>query len=144
MYTRILVALENSASDRAVIDHIASLARLTGASVLLLHVADGWAARHFVDLDLRESQEMREDRAYLENVAAELRQHGLQVDARLALGDPASEISRAAETAGADLPLHQGPAPRRDRRQGAAPREDPGSAGARRRGGLTRIERGEQ
>jgi nucleotide-binding universal stress UspA family protein len=103
MYTRILVALENSASDRAVIDHIASLARLTGASVLLLHVADGWAARHFVDLDLRESQEMREDRAYLENVAAELRQHGLQVDARLALGDPASEISRAAETAGADL-----------------------------------------
>jgi nucleotide-binding universal stress UspA family protein len=103
VYTRILVALENSASDRAVIDHIARLATLTGASVLLVHVADGWAARHFVDLELRESQEMREDRAYLDDVATELRGRGLHVDARLALGDPASEICRTAETAGVDL-----------------------------------------
>ena len=47
------------------------LARLTSAEILLVHVADGWAARNFDQLNLRESEEMREDRAYLERVRAE-------------------------------------------------------------------------
>ena len=52
MYTTILVAIENSASDSAVLVHIEALARLTGARLLLVHVADGLAARHFNDLAL--------------------------------------------------------------------------------------------
>ena len=72
MYRRILVAVENSAADRTILAHVTALARLTGARLLLVHVADGWAARHFDDLQLRESEEMRADRAYLDRLQAEL------------------------------------------------------------------------
>ena len=63
MYNSILVAIENSNADRTVIEHVQGLAKMTGASLLLVHVADGWAARHFEELKLRESEEIREDRA---------------------------------------------------------------------------------
>jgi nucleotide-binding universal stress UspA family protein len=53
MYRRILVAVENSAADRTILDHVRQLAMLTNAEILLVHVADGWAARHFNDLQLR-------------------------------------------------------------------------------------------
>ena len=53
MYTKILVAIENSAADRAVLQHVEGLVSLTGAELLLVHVADGFAARHFDDLELR-------------------------------------------------------------------------------------------
>ena len=67
MYTRILVAVENSAADRDDPRRTSStLARLTGARLLLVHVADGWAARNFDQLNLRESEEMQADRAYLD------------------------------------------------------------------------------
>ena len=49
------------------LEHVQQLAKLTGASLLLVHVADGWVARHYDELALRESEEMKEDRAYLEN-----------------------------------------------------------------------------
>lgn len=103
MYKRILVAAENSPADRAVLDHVQQLARLTGARLVLVHVADGWAARHFHELDLRESEEMREDRAYLERLRAELTASGLEVDTRLGLGDPAKEIARVAGEEQVDL-----------------------------------------
>jgi len=44
MYHNILVAIENSHADRTILSHIQELARMTGASLLLVHVADGWAA----------------------------------------------------------------------------------------------------
>jgi nucleotide-binding universal stress UspA family protein len=66
MYRRILVAVENSQADRTILDHVAGLAKLTGAELLLVHVADGWAARNFDQLKLRESEEMTSDRAYLD------------------------------------------------------------------------------
>ena len=103
MYKRILVAAENSPADRAVIDHVQQLARLTGAGLVIVHVADGWAARHFHELELRESEEMREDRAYLERLRQELVGAGFVVETRLGLGDPASEIARLAELEHADL-----------------------------------------
>ena len=68
------------------------LARQVGAELLLLHVADGWAARNFDQLKLAESEEMKADRDYLENTAAQLRASGLQVDTLLALGNPPNEI----------------------------------------------------
>lgn len=103
MYQRILVPVENSAADRTIIDHIVELGGLTHATLLVVHVADGWAARHFDELQLRESEEMREDRSYLERLAAELREKGFTVDWRLAMGDPASEIIRVAEEEKVDL-----------------------------------------
>lgn len=103
MYQHILIALENSAADETILDHIKPLAKLTGARLLLLHVADGWVARNYDWLNLAESEEMREDRVYLATRAAELRGEGFTVDHLLALGDPADEMIKAAGAHGVDL-----------------------------------------
>jgi len=103
MYKRILVAVENSAADRTILDHVAQLAALTHAELLLVHVADGFAARHFDDLKLRESEEIIKDRQYLEGLQHELRAKGLRAECELAKGDPATEIVRVAEARGVDL-----------------------------------------
>ena len=103
MYRRVLVALENSPYDLSIVDHVRRLAKCCGSSVLLIHVADGWAARNVRHLELRESEEMREDRAYIERLCAELTREGFEADAILASGDPAKEIAAAAEREGCDL-----------------------------------------
>jgi nucleotide-binding universal stress UspA family protein len=103
MYTHILVAIENSEADRTVLAHIEQLARLTDARLLLVHVADGWAARNFEELQLRESDEMREDREYLERVCKELVDRGFKARARLAMGDPATQLVKVAAEEGVDL-----------------------------------------
>ncbi|HEX2452850.1 MAG TPA: universal stress protein [Vicinamibacterales bacterium] len=103
MYRNILVAIEHSDADKAVLSHIEQLARLTGARLLLVHVADGFAARHFEDLKLRESEEIKDDRAYLERLCAELVSRGFDTRARLALGDPASELVKVAAQEDVDL-----------------------------------------
>lgn len=103
MYKKILVAVENSDADRTMLDHIQPLARLAGARLLLVHVADGWAARAFNELNLRESEEMQEDRAYLERLREELQTQGFEVEALLRMGDPAKEICRVAEEQAVDL-----------------------------------------
>jgi nucleotide-binding universal stress UspA family protein len=103
MYQRILVPVEHSAADRTILDHVVRIAGLTRATLLLVHVADGWAARHFDELQLRESEEMRDDRAYLEQLVAELREKGFEADWKLAMGDPASEIIRVAAQERVDL-----------------------------------------
>ncbi|MEI6105463.1 MAG: universal stress protein [Opitutae bacterium] len=103
MYKKILVALENSEADSRLVPHICALARQVGAELLLLHVADGWAARNFEQLKLAESDEMKSDGAYLQGRADELRQAGLKVETLLALGNPPTEILKVAATAGCDL-----------------------------------------
>jgi universal stress protein A len=103
MYHRILVPVENSSYDERILDHVRQLARYCGASVVLIHVADGWAARNIQQLNLRESEEMREDRDYIERVAAELTAEGLSAEALLATGDPSAEIASAAEREHCDL-----------------------------------------
>jgi manganese transport protein len=103
MYKKILVALENSRADESLLPHIKQLAKQLGSHLLLVHVADGWVARNFNRLDLAESDEMRTDRAYLEQIAAQLRADGLSVTTQLALGDPPAEILKAAETERCDL-----------------------------------------
>jgi nucleotide-binding universal stress UspA family protein len=103
MYTRILVPLENSAYDDAIIRHVRELARFCEASVVLIHVADGWVARNMKQLDLRESEEMRDDLEYIERIAAGLAAEGLTAEAILAGGDPGNEILAAAEREGCDL-----------------------------------------
>ena len=92
MYHTILIPVENSPADQAILDHIKPLARMTGASLLLMHVADGWVARNFEQLNLAESEEIQMDRAYLEKRAEELRVEGFVVNHVLAMGEPSDEI----------------------------------------------------
>jgi nucleotide-binding universal stress UspA family protein len=103
MYRRILVAVENSPADKTILAHVSELARLTGAHLLLVHVADGWAARNFNQLKLRESEEMKIDRDYLDRLSNELEGRGLIVETRLAMGDPATELVKVSEEYGVDL-----------------------------------------
>lgn len=103
MYKRILVAVEHSEADRAILEHIRPLAEMCHASLLIVHVADGWAARAFDELQLRESQEILDDRAYLEQIREELSAAGFEVDTRLAMGDPARELVKLADSEKVDL-----------------------------------------
>ena len=103
MYKKILVALENSKADQTLIPHISELARLLGSELHLVHVADGWVARNYNQLALAESEEMKADRAYLDETEAVLKKAGMKVSTSLALGDPPREILKAAEREKCDL-----------------------------------------
>jgi nucleotide-binding universal stress UspA family protein len=103
MYRKILVALENGRADKSLIPHITQLATQLGSQLVLLHVADGWAARNFNSLKLAESDEMIQDRRYLDEVAGTMRAVGLTVEVRLALGDPPKEILKIAADEDCDL-----------------------------------------
>jgi universal stress protein A len=103
MYQKILVALENSQADRSLLPHVTRLAQLLHSELLLVHVADGWVARNYNQLKLAESQEMKQDRNYLESTAAALRESKLRVSTHLALGDPPTEILKTAEREHCDL-----------------------------------------
>ena len=103
MYKKILVPLENGPADAAILHHIRPLAKLTGASLVLMHVADGWVARNFRRLNLAESDEMKKDRAYLASQEEALMKEGFAVEHVLAMGEPADEIVAIAEKYGVDL-----------------------------------------
>ena len=103
MYQKILVALENGRADGTMVPHISALARQLGSRLLLVHVADGFAARNYEQLKLSESEEIRGDRAYLEAVATRLRGDGLVVETVLAMGNPPTEILKTAKAQACDL-----------------------------------------
>jgi nucleotide-binding universal stress UspA family protein len=101
MYKTILLTLDGTPTDRAIIDHIKQLATLVHSRVVLLHVADGWAARtHGSDAV---SPEITEDTAYLEKVMVEFRSAGILAEAELAYGDPVTEIVKWVRQKGCDL-----------------------------------------
>jgi nucleotide-binding universal stress UspA family protein len=103
MYHHILIPLENSPADETILAHIKPLARMTGAKLLLVHVADGWVARNFNQLQLAESDEMKQDRAYLEKRTRELTAEGFSCVSVLALGEPSDEIIKLAREKNVDL-----------------------------------------
>jgi len=103
VYKKILVTLENSRTDEAILAHIEPLARMMSSHLVLVHVADGWVARNLAQLNLAESEEMREDRAYLERVRTRFVDAGLPAEAVLLTGEPADGIVRLARETGADL-----------------------------------------
>ena len=103
MYHHILIPLENTPADETILAHIKPLVRMTGAKLFLVHVSDGWVARNFNQLELAESEEMRQDRAYLEKRQRELTEEGFQCDAVLALGEPSDEIIKLARERDVDL-----------------------------------------
>lgn len=101
MYETILVTLDGTPTDQRIVDHVKSLAKLAHSRVVLLHVADGWAARmHGADAV---SAEITEDTQYLERIRDELRAAGISTDAELGYGDPVTEIVRWVEQKGCSL-----------------------------------------
>jgi len=103
MFKKILVALDHSKADAALLPHVKELARLTHAEILLLHVSTGWAAQWQEPLNLTDSKEMVEDREYLDRVRCELQEQGFSVEAIHSAGKPSEEILKAARTKDCDL-----------------------------------------
>jgi nucleotide-binding universal stress UspA family protein len=103
MYKTILVPVENRETDQTILKHIRPLARLTHAKLMLVHVADGWVARNFETFKLQESEEMKQDRAYLANLERELKAEGFDVSSVLAMGEPAEEIIKLARSQPVEL-----------------------------------------
>ena len=103
MYRRILVPLEHTDTDAAIVEHVRQLAKLSKGSVVLIHVADGWAARNANQLALRESEEMKVDLVYLEGICDRFEEDGIEVECILAGGDPSKEIASAADREDCDL-----------------------------------------
>jgi len=101
MYKTILVTLDGTSTDRAIIEHVKPLAKLAQSRVVLLHVADGWAARTYGPDAV--SREITEDTAYLKKVLAEFQSAGIPAQAELAYGEPVSEIVKWVEQKGCDL-----------------------------------------
>lgn len=101
MYEKILVTLDSTPSDRAIIEHVKELAKLAHSRLVLLHVADGWAARTYGHDAV--SPEIAEDTAYLEKVRAEFQLAGIQAETELAYGSPSKEIIKWIQKKGCDL-----------------------------------------
>jgi nucleotide-binding universal stress UspA family protein len=101
MYKTILMTLDGTATDRAIIEHIKKLAKVMGSRIVLLHVADGWAARTYGADAV--SPEITEDNAYLKKVQGEFRSDGITAEIELAYGEPADEIIKWVEKKGCDL-----------------------------------------
>lgn len=101
MYKTILVTLDGTSTDRAIIEHVLELAHLAHSRVVLLHVADGWAARTYGADAV--SQEITDDKAYLKKTRSEFQAAGIPAETELAFGDPVTEIVRWVEQKGCDL-----------------------------------------
>lgn len=101
MYGTILVTLDSTPTDRAIIEHVKELAKLARSRVVLLHVADGWAARTYGPDAV--SPEITQDTAYLQGVRAEFQAAGIAAEAELAYGDPVKGIVNWVEQKGCDL-----------------------------------------
>jgi nucleotide-binding universal stress UspA family protein len=90
VYNTILVTLDTTPTDRAIIDHVKQLAARMKSRVVLLHVATGVPAQfHGANAG---GEEIEEDQAYLDRVRDEFESAGIPARSELAFGDPAREI----------------------------------------------------
>lgn len=104
MYKKILIALDNSPADTKILEHIRPLAKMTKAKLVLVHVAEGFAARLQNELNLADSEEMTEDQAYLDAVRDTMAKDGFLAKAVLVQGkEPVDGILAVAEQEGCDL-----------------------------------------
>lgn len=101
MYDKILVTLENTRTDRAIIGHVKRLAKVMHSRVVLLHVATGWAARTYGADAVH--PEINEDKAYLDSVRAEFEAEGIPAECELAYGEPSKQIVKWVTEKGCDL-----------------------------------------
>lgn len=101
MYKTILVTLEATPTDRAIIDHVKQLAQKMQSRVVLLHVATGVPAQfHGAGAA---GEEIDTDRAYLADVQAEFENAGVSATAELGFGDPVTVICNWVNEQGCDL-----------------------------------------
>lgn len=99
-----MIPLDNSSTDQTILEHIRPLVKLTGAAVVLVHVADGFGARLQNELNLADSEEIKKDQQYLEKICKKFSQEGFQVKAVLLQGkEPADAILDAANKEHCDL-----------------------------------------
>jgi nucleotide-binding universal stress UspA family protein len=103
MYKKILIPLDNSKTDQAILQHIRPLAKLTGASLVFIHVADGYGARLQEQLNLQDSEEIKKDRSYLDSREQEFKKEGFTTKTHLVRGEPYKEILSIAEREDCDL-----------------------------------------
>ena len=101
MYEKILVTLDGTSRDRAIIEHVKRLAKFAHSRLVLLHVADGWAARTYGRDAV--SPEIGEDTTYLQKVRSEFQAMGIPAEAELAYGEPVKEIIKWIQQEGCDL-----------------------------------------
>jgi len=101
MYNKILLTLDSTHTDRAIIEHVKQLAKLAQSRLVLLHVADGWAARTYGPDAV--SPEIAEDTAYLEKVQKEFQSLGIPTETELAYGEPYKEIIKWVQQKPCDL-----------------------------------------
>jgi nucleotide-binding universal stress UspA family protein len=101
MYKTILVTVDGTPTDRAIIEHVKQLAKLAQSRVVVLHVADGWAARTYGPDAV--SREISEDTAYLQKVQDEFQSAGISAVSEMAYGEPANEIIKWVREKGCDL-----------------------------------------
>jgi nucleotide-binding universal stress UspA family protein len=101
MYNTILLTLDSTHTDRAIIEHVKQLAKLAQSRLVLLHVADGWAARTYGPDAV--SPEIAEDTAYLEKVQKEFQSLGIPTETELAYGEPYKEIIKWVQQKPCDL-----------------------------------------
>jgi nucleotide-binding universal stress UspA family protein len=95
------MTLDGTSTDRAIIEHVKELAKLAHSRLVLLHVADGWAARTYGADAV--SPEIAQDTAYLAKIRAEFQSLGIPTEAELAYGDPVTEIIKWIRRKGCDL-----------------------------------------
>jgi nucleotide-binding universal stress UspA family protein len=96
MYHRILVCLDGGPGDRAILEHVADLARVHGSELVLIRVGTA----HPWDAIVGESEQIE---AYLDGIRDELSRRGLAVESVVGQGDPADEILEQADAKGCDL-----------------------------------------
>ena len=102
MYETILVTLDATATDRAIIEHIKMLAKLMNSRVVLLHVATSAVAQW--QGPNAAGEQVEEGRAYVDAVKAEFEAAGVPVEAQLAYGTPpARQIIKWVQENGCDL-----------------------------------------
>ncbi len=90
MYKTILMTLDNTPTDRAIIEHIKLLAKCMQSRVILLHVATGVPAQ-VIGADAA-GQEIEEDQSYLAQIEREFTALGIPAEKVLLYGDPVTEI----------------------------------------------------
>ncbi len=103
MFRKILIPLDISKTDETILAQIKPLAREGGASLVLVHVSDGFGARLQSQLDLVDSDEVCKDVAYLEKVTKSLIAEGFDAHHHLLKGEPVQGILDIAAEEQCDL-----------------------------------------
>lgn len=101
-YSRVLVPVDHSESDREAVSNALAMARMYDASIILLHVEEGVTSQMFGSLS--STAEVTEGLDYLAQIVTSLRAEGAQVSVAVRHGNsPAHEIAEAVKELKPDL-----------------------------------------